>query len=156
MSFETEEQFRKTSREREPSREQKETKEGEADEEIKRAAAMERVDYLAKEVKQSRRQMQNIVLNMQQVMAAIRALRKELALTDRSDPASVAQDKQRIAELKKKIQGHQEEIRGMREDLVREQVEMLRDEGFAGAEEALRAKAEGVVEELIQRITDNK
>ena len=40
-----------------------ESKEGEVDEEVKKAAAMERADYLVKEVKQSKKQMQNILLH---------------------------------------------------------------------------------------------
>lgn len=151
MSIETEEQFRKRSHEREPLREQKETKEAEANEELKRAAAMERADYLAKEVKQSKQQIQNILLHMQQVLAAIQALRDELNLSVSEDASSVAEDKKRVAALRKKINEHQKEIQTMREDLIREQVAQLKEEGAGGGLDVLRARAENMVDNLIGR-----
>lgn len=157
MSLETEQEFRRKSREaQERAVEAREAKEGEVNEELKAAAAMERADYLVKEVKSSKQQMQNIVLNMQQVQNAIRQLRAQLQLAeDSDDPESVKQDKKKIAELKKKIVEHADELEKMRGDLVHEQIEELKNGVGAGmATEDLRAKAEAMVEEMIQEIKD--
>lgn len=155
MTYETEEQFKKRSREAEVVRESREAKEGEIDEELKTAAAMERADYLVKEVKQSKKQMQNILLHMQQVTKAIRELRQQLQLAGDGDATSVEQDKERIEELKKKIKEYQEEIVAMRGDLVREQMEELKEGvGVGVTAEELKKRAEGMVDKMIKEIVE--
>jgi hypothetical protein len=156
MPIETEEQFRRRGRELERTRESRESREAESDEELKAGAAMERADFLVKEVKQSKQQMQNIVLHMQQVTDAIRKLRQELALADSGGPASVARDKKRIDALKEKIKAYRREILDMREDLIREQAEELKKSGFTENANVLRGEAERLVEELMNQITDSK
>ncbi|MFH1286263.1 MAG: hypothetical protein ABII02_00745 [Candidatus Magasanikbacteria bacterium] len=150
--METEKEILKRSQEAEPTRE---SKEAEADPEIESAATMERADYLVKEVKQSKQQMQNILVHMQQVTQAIRQLRAQLQLADGGDPSSVAQDKHRIEELKKKISEHKDELIKMRDDLVREQVEELRDGvGVGMSSDELQKKAEQMVDEMIHEIEE--
>lgn len=153
MPFETEqEQKRRRGLEgRETGAEQKE-KQDEA--ELKSAAAMERADVLIREAKTSKKQMQNILLHMQTVMAAIRQLRQQLQLVEESDdPASVKQDKKQIEGLKKKIREYGDELEKMRGDLIREQMEELKNGigvGLSGDE--LRKRAEEMVEQLIQQV----
>ena len=152
MSFESEqENRRRLSREsRESSAEFRENKEGEVDEELQKAAAMERADLVIKEVKSSQKQMQNIARNMQEVQKAIRQLRAQLQLAQNNDdPVSVVQDKKRIEELKNKIAENISELENMREDLIREQLDELQKQNLGLSELELKNKAEELVEELI-------
>lgn len=106
--------------------ESRESKEGDGlDKELKAAAAMERADFLSREVKSSQQQMQNIVMHMQQVIVAIKKLRAELNLPGNEDASSVEEDARRIAKLKNQIQEYRTELESMREDLVREQAQDL-------------------------------
>jgi len=150
MSLETEKKI--YSSEREKSHESRESREGEVDEEIKEGSAMEKADYLVKEVKTSKQQMQNIVLHMQEVTQAIRQLRAQLQLVqDDDDPTSIQQDKKKVEELKFKIKDYIGELEKMREDLVREEmVELKKGIGVAMSEEDLRVKAEENVGEMIE------
>ena len=154
MSFESEqENLRRRGLE---SRESgQESKEGSEDvEAMKKSAAMERADYLVKEVKTSQQQMQNIVRHMQEVQQAIRQLRAQLQLVQQDkDDASVAQDKKKIGELKNKISDYAGELGKMRDDLVREQTEELQGniEVDLSAEE-LKQKSEEMVDEMINEI----
>jgi hypothetical protein len=117
---------------------------------------MERADLLVKEVKQSKKQMQNIVLHIQQVMQAIRQLRTQLQLVASSDdPASVKLDKEMIEKLKKKIALYGAELQNMRGDLVREQVEELKNGiGVGWTTEQLQQKAEEMVGEMLKIIEE--
>ena len=134
--------------------ESRESKEGEVDEELKTAAALERADYLVREVKSSKQQMQNIILHMQQVLTALQQLRAQLQLSIQStDATSITQDKKRIEKLKEKIKLYKEELPKMKDDLIAEQVESLKQSGKAGAsDEALRREAEEMVEKIIKEI----
>lgn len=111
--------------ERERSHETRENKEAELSPEAQAAAAMERAEQLVKEVKTSKKQIQNIVLHMGQVQQAITALRKQLALADAEDATSVTQDAATIERLKAQISEYKEELLGMRDDLLRAQAAEL-------------------------------
>jgi len=155
MSLETEQEFRKRSREAERSRESRESKEAEADPELAAAATLERADYLVKEVKQGKQQMQNILIHMQQVKTAIRQLRQQLQLADGDDSGSVQHDAARVEELKKQVKGYQEELVKMRSDLVREQMSELKNGIGVGLTTAeLQARAEGVIDAMIAEVVD--
>ena len=140
----------------EASQESRESKENEVNEELKRATAMEKADYLVKEVKGNKKQMQNILVHMQQVTNAIRQLRNQLQLAQTDDDvSSVKQDKKRIEELKSKIKEHVSEIEKMKGDLIREQVEELRNGvGVGLSSEDLQKKAEMIVNNLIKEIKE--
>ncbi len=155
MSFEKErerELRRRSLEAREVGVEQKESKEAEVDPELKKAAAMERADYLTKEIKSSQKQMQNILLHIQQVTAAIKKIRQQLQLVEDGEDASVARDKTKVAELKKQIAEYREEIIKMREDLVREQIAELKNQGVVLSHEELQQKAEQMVDNLINDV----
>lgn len=152
MPIETENSLRERSREAvEAGRESRESREGERDDELKRAAAMERADFLVKEVKQGRQQMQNIMVHMSSVLAALAKLREELSLADGGgDPSSVARDKERVERLKKQIAEYKDELLKMKDELVREQMEELRR---GGAEDAgLRERAEAMVARVLREV----
>ena len=153
MSIETE---KHNLNEREKSYESRESREGEVDAEIKKATAMEKADYLVKEVKSSKKQMQNIVMHMQQVTQAIRQLRTQLQLVqDEDDPTSVQQDKKKVEELKLKIKDYVEEVEKMREDLIREEMaELQKGVGVGLIGEDLRKRAEESVEKMIREIKE--
>jgi len=121
--------------------------------EAKAAAARERAEYISKEVKQTRGQIKNIMMNMQIVMKAIRDLRAQLDLVvDGSDPESVEQDRSRVDKLKKQVADHLSELERMRDDLVREELERMRSEGQVGdigdLTAAAVARVDGFIAEL--------
>ena len=114
-----------SSREREPSRESKEMKEMREDPELQAAARMERADYLVKEVKGNKQQLQNIALNIAKVQQTLVQLRQLLGLQTSGEDRSVAQDQAQIAKIKAQIAKHQQELEGMREGLVQAYMEEL-------------------------------
>lgn len=154
MPFESEqEQKRRRSLEgREAGLEEKENKENDA--ELKKAAGLERADVIVKEIKQSQKQMQSIIVHMQTVLAAIRRLRRQLQLAESSvDPSSIKQDKKQVEELKKKIKEYGDELEKMRGDLIREQMEELsRGVEVGMTAEGLREKAEEMVDKMIAMV----
>ncbi|KKQ26955.1 MAG: hypothetical protein US42_C0018G0029 [Candidatus Magasanikbacteria bacterium GW2011_GWC2_37_14] len=131
-----------------------ENKESKENEELKAAAAMERADTIIREAKNSKKQMQNIVVHMQTVISAIRQLRTQLQLVQKDDDdSSVKQDKKKIAELTKKLEDYGDELIKMKADLIREQMEELKNDiGEGGSLEELQKKAEALVEELIKQV----
>lgn len=152
--IERENSRRRSAEARERGVESEKTKEGEVDAELKQAALMERADFLLKEVKTSQKQMQNILLNIQQVLNLIRQLREQLRLAGNpNEPSSVIQDRQKVEELKKKIAGYSIELEKMRGDLAREQMEELRKLNNNLSDTELKKKAEEMVEEMIKGIS---
>lgn len=146
--METEKQYNNAERER-----NKEIKEADIDAETKIGAAKERADFLIREVKSSKKQMQNILFHMQQVTNAIRDLRAELQLaTNQEDPASVRHDQARIDVLREKIKEYSSELMAMKEDLIREEMNSLEEQGFAGSLEERRARAEEIVGDWVEGI----
>lgn len=121
--YESEKQF--SSREREPSRESKEMKEMREDPELQAAARMERADYLVKEVKSGKQQMQNIALNIAKVQQTLAQLRQLLGTHGNGDDSSIERDQAQIAKIKAQIAEHQTELTGMREGLVQACMEEL-------------------------------
>jgi hypothetical protein len=150
MNFETE---KSNSRE---SVESRENKEGEVDKELQAAAAMERADVMIREVKSSKKQMQNIVRHMQEVQNAIRKLRTQLQLAQNDeDDASVKGDKKIVEDLKLKIKDYVGELESMRDDLVREQMEELKNGiGVGMSTGELQKKAEGLVDDMIKQVKE--
>lgn len=131
-----------------------ESKEGEKDPELQAAAAMERADYLVKEVKSSKQQMQNIVMHMMQVKQAIQQIRAQLQLQADEDSTSLQQDQVRIDSLKKKIDEYKVELINMQDDLVREQmIELKNGIGAMWSEEEIGKKAKEMVENLLEKGT---
>lgn len=151
MSIETE-QFMGASAEREKNYESKESKEAEVDPELKAAAAMERADYLVGEVKNSKKQVQNIVMHMTQVLATIKQLRKQLQLADSDDESAVAQDKERVTALKERIAEYKDEILKMKDELIAGQMQELQKEQVSATDETLRAQAEEMVSRILAEV----
>lgn len=151
MSTNPETQFEKNLREREQVKESRESREGfEMDSQAEAAAAMERADYIVKDVKSTKNQMKNIVMNMHAVKQQIQQLRQQLQLADAGDSASFKQDESRVKELKQKIADYRQELLGMRETLIREQKEELAEQGFVGD---VVAEAERLVDRMIGDVT---
>lgn len=129
-----------------------ETKEAEINPELQAAASMERADYLVKEVKQSKKQMQNIVLHMQQVKQAIKQIRAQLQLQASADPTSLEQDQKQVEKLQEQIKQYQDELIKMKDDLIREQIEELKNSaGVTLSADQLKQKAEIMVNDLISQ-----
>ncbi|MBD3311833.1 MAG: hypothetical protein GF349_05100 [Candidatus Magasanikbacteria bacterium] len=138
----------------EKNKEVKESRETEIDDELKAAAAMERADYLVKEVKQNKKQMQNIVLHMKQVQQAIKKLRAQLQLDSDDDYSSLKQDKKRLDEIKRQIKIYQNEIVKMKDDLIREEYETLKQKagGNNFDKKELKARAESTVDKMMKEM----
>ncbi|MBP9732278.1 MAG: hypothetical protein KBD29_02350 [Candidatus Magasanikbacteria bacterium] len=131
--------------EREKNKERREEKEGEVSEELKAAATRERAEYLIKEVKSTTKQVQNLVLHIQHVVAAINALKTQLQLTSKEDPSSVVQDAKMVGVLKQKIIQHKKELVEMKEDLIEA---LMKEEG--NTSHTIKTKEEVV--QIVQRI----
>jgi hypothetical protein len=138
-------QEKKFQYEKEKNKERREEKEGEVSEELKAAATRERAEYLIKEVKSTTKQVQNLVLHIQHVVAAIGALKTQLQLTIEDDPSSVTQDKKMVDALKRKITKHKKELMEMKGDLV----EVLMKEG---ENKSLPIKTTEEVTQMVERI----
>lgn len=153
MSLEAEQsEIRRRSREaQERDIESHESKE---DAELKAGASVERADIIVKEVKQSKKQMQNILVHMQTVLGAIQQLRQQLQLVQNSDdPASVVQDKKRIEELKKKIKNYGDELEKMRGNLIKEEIEELKKGvGVDMSADEVCKLAEKNIQEMIEKV----
>lgn len=141
-----------TQRERERSPEERENAREMEKPEAKAAAARERAEYISKEVKQSRNQIKNIMLNMQAVMQAIKNLRAQLDLKTDDSVESVEQDRARLEKLKKQVAKYLDELEKMRDDLVREETERLRTEGGGGKMADLTEIAFKKVDDFIAEI----
>jgi len=151
MGIETEQFKRSGVERREASYESKETRETEDSEELKAAAALERADYLVGEVKSTKKQMQNIVIHMQQVLAAIRDLRAQLQLQHKDDQGQLLEgDQKRVTVLQQKIQEYRDELLKMKDELVSGFVEQLKNSGSTISETAMRAEAQKMVEDMLQ------
>ncbi|HAT04005.1 MAG TPA: hypothetical protein DCS29_04520 [Candidatus Magasanikbacteria bacterium] len=154
MSLETEQSELRRSREaQERAVESRESKEKEVSEDVKAAATMERADFLVKEVKGSKQQIQNIMLHMQQVLQAITALRQQLQIQTDDATNSVEQDKERVEKLKEKIAAHKDELLKMKDELITAQAEQIREgEGAGMSDEKLRERAQEMVERIMEGI----
>ncbi len=152
MSIEKE-QFRSPSAEREKNYEAKESKEAEIDPELKAAAAMERADYLVGEVQSSKKQIQNIVVHMSQVLATLKQLRQQLQISEsETEESSVGQDKKRIEALKKKIVEHKDELLKMKDELIEGQIAELSKTDTSASAETLRVRAEEMVQNVLNEL----
>ncbi|PLX26587.1 hypothetical protein C0581_04105 [Candidatus Parcubacteria bacterium] len=155
MSIESAEEQLRRSRESaaERSAEIREAKENEIDPEAKAAATMERADYLVKEVKSGKQQIQNIVVHMQQVLQTIAALRKQLQIQTDDETSSVEQDEKQVQKLKEKITEHKDEIVKMKDELIRAQVEQIKQgEGSTLSDQQLQEQAEGLVNQIMSEV----
>ncbi|OGH69135.1 MAG: hypothetical protein A2754_02535 [Candidatus Magasanikbacteria bacterium RIFCSPHIGHO2_01_FULL_47_8] len=123
-----------------------EAKEKKEDEEAKKMAARERVEVVSREVKNTKQQIQNIIANMQQVVAAVAAIRVQLKLQDAAIP-SVAADEKSLVKLQKKLTSLTSEIEDLRKAL-------LLEERRAVAEDHEDWTAEAIVEEAEKRVVE--
>lgn len=139
-------------REAEPYRESKEAGEKEVSPELARAALKERADFLVKEVKTSKNQMQNILHHMGQVKSAIKKLRALLMLSDSLEATSLDSDQKRVQDLRAQIETQVNELRAMEEDLVSVQMHELRSEYPHALLNDIEAKAREMVEDMLAQI----
>ncbi len=133
------------SRERERVVESKENIENELTEEAKAAATRERAEYLVKEVKSNTKQIQNIMVHMQEVLVLLQDLRKKLELSESADPSSVIEDKMQVERLKEKIQKHKTELSRMKEDLI----SAVQSEKNTDQSKHTREEAESIVKKML-------
>lgn len=148
--METEKKYTQQERER-----IKESKEQEVDPELAKASVMERADILVKEVKTNQKQLQNIALHMQQVMAAIKQLRQQLQIQDDDqDPSSIQHDKEKAEQLKKKIGDYIVDLEGMKDDILRDMVKDLKKQNYPAPDEELLRIAEMRYNHIMKEVRD--
>lgn len=143
--METEKQFSRHEREQ--------VKEREIDPELAKASVMERTDVLVKEVKTNKTQLKNIALHMQQVLAAIQVIRRELELQDmQEDPASVQYDKEKMAQLRQQIADYIHDIEDMKDEVVRGMIEEMKQQQYPAPHEELQRIAEMRYEKMMREL----
>ncbi|MBI2990028.1 MAG: hypothetical protein HYY51_02440 [Candidatus Magasanikbacteria bacterium] len=155
MQNETERQYERNRRSREVAERDFETREAKEEfgKELEAGAAMERADVLVREVKSSKKQVQNIMIHMQEVLKALKELREQLQLTQTEEDASVLQDKKRISDLQERISQYKDELKKMRGDLVREQINVLREQKRTDLSEVMLIKqAEEMVSAMMREV----
>lgn len=139
---------------RDLSHENRENKEdNKMDKELRAAAALERADYLSREVKTSQNQMQNIMLHIQAVLQAIKELRKVLSLPE-SGADSIQEDQRQVEKLRERITGYREELEKMKGDLILEHIKKLHEDNPQALPDALEAEATRKVEELYASLSE--
>lgn len=133
-------------------REQKEAQ-AEVDKELQAAAALERADYLSREVKNNQNQMQNIMRHMQAVVQAIKDLRTALNIipTDTAH-TSVLADEERVKKLKLKIDEYKSELQNLKPQLLQEHIAKLQEQKPGTPVAEIEHEAEQKVKELYQSL----
>jgi DNA repair exonuclease SbcCD ATPase subunit len=127
-----------------------ESKDKQTEELEKKMGARERVEKMSHEVKSTQKQMQNIVTNMQQVMGAVAAIRKQLQL-DEADTniPSVHQDQKTVQLLQKKLANLNDRLQDLRLVLLQEEKEQIREAKSFLSEEELQTAALKRVEDIL-------
>lgn len=134
---------------RESRAEKRESREGEKDPELAAAATLERADYLVKEVKSNKQQMQNIVLHMQQVTKAIQTIRQQLNISAQGHDPSLVQDAAQVKKLQTLIETYKTELLAMKDDLIAMQKIELQKQNPTASSESIAAEAERMVVMMI-------
>ncbi|MBP9761162.1 MAG: hypothetical protein KBD15_02905 [Candidatus Magasanikbacteria bacterium] len=133
----------------ETNKEKREQREAEKDPELAAAATLERADYLVKEVKSNKQQMQNIVLHMQQVTKAIQSIRQQLNISAQGHDPSLVQDAAQIKKLQTLIETYKTELLAMKDDLIAMQQIELQKQNPTASPETIAAEAERMVVMMI-------
>jgi len=123
--FETNEGMRRKGSEfRESSFENKESKEKEED---KQMEAKEKMELTIGEVKTTKSRMKNIIVNMQQVLQAVRQIRQQLGLNNNDDDIpAMKSDQKTLDELKLKLDGLMTQVSDLKLALKQEEIFRLR------------------------------
>ncbi|MBU0545706.1 hypothetical protein KKA13_00420 [Patescibacteria group bacterium] len=120
----------------------------------KKLGARERVEKVSYEVKSAKKQMQNIIVNMQQVVKAVHAIRVQLGLATGGSQTipSVEKDKKTLEDLKKKLAKLNGQLSDLRVALVQEEIEEVRKEHSDWNEEQIQVEAEKLADAMIQEL----
>ena len=151
MSFEQqqEEMRRRAAESREASFESKESKEGKEDKEM---GAKERMEQTVVEVKNTKQRMKNIMVNMQQVLAAVRQIRQQLGLTGDGDVPAVQTDQKTLDELKKKLAGLEDQMDDLKLALKNEETSQVKQANPNIGQEELESVVEKRVKEVLVQL----
>ncbi len=142
-----EEQYRRQHAEgREANYEAKETQDEELE---KKMAARERVEKVAQEVKSTKQRMQNIMVNIQQVIAAVRAIRTQLGLDQENEVPVIKKDKKTLEELKNKLTNLLGQVADLKLALENEEVARLRQINPNMSEKQLETEAKKGVAKIL-------
>lgn len=129
-----------------------EGRESKEQQEDKEMGAKERMEQAAVEVKNTKQRMKNIMVNMQQVVAAVRAIRQQLGLDASGDIPAVQKDKRILEELKQKLAGLLGQMADLKLALKQEETTQLRQMNPNLSEEQLEVEAEKRVQTILSKM----
>lgn len=119
----------------------------------KKMAAKERAEQVARETKTAKKQMQNIMANMQTVVSAVAAIRQQLGLAGQGGSIpSVQQDERAFTQLKKKLEKLRGELAGLRQALLTEKLTEIKKLHPNWEEAAIRAVAADEVTAMLHQL----
>ena len=150
-SFETNEGMRRKGSEfRESSFENKESKEKEED---KQMEAKEKMELTIGEVKNTKQRMKNIMVNMQQVLQAVRKIRQQLGLNNNDDDIpAVKSDQKTLDELKIKLDGLVDQMDDLKLAFKSEEIMRLRQIDPNMSKEELEKRANEAVDKMLREL----
>jgi hypothetical protein len=127
-----------------------EAKEKSKDDALEKAmGARERAEVVSSEVQSTKKHMQNITMNMQQVVKAVSALRAQLALADDGGIPSVGQDQKVLEKLQQKMVDLKGRLKDLEMALIVEEKKKIMQENSGFSDEAVEAEAAKRVASLL-------
>jgi len=129
--------------------ENKESREAKEDKEM---GAKERMEQTVVEVKNTKQRMQNIMINMQQILTAVRQIRQQLGLDEDGDIPAVQTDQKTLDELKEKLAGLEDQMDDLKLALKNEETTQLRQANPGMSEGELESQVEKRVNEVIEKL----
>ncbi|HLD34305.1 MAG TPA: hypothetical protein VJB62_00420, partial [Patescibacteria group bacterium] len=107
----------------------------------------------SREIQSTRKRMQNIMANMQQVIKAVQAIRQQLDLTEPDENIpSVARDRRTLESLQKKLNSLSGQLNNLRAALLQEELGEARQRHSDWSEERLRQEAERLVGARLKKL----
>lgn len=134
-----------------------ENKENQEGEEEKKMAARERAEQFSREVQNTKKQAQNILVNMQQVIKAVQMIRNQLGLSGGQIP-SVSQDEKTLKKLQEKLANLSDQLDDLKLALEQEEKKSISEEHPDWNQDLINAETKRRVEDLLQKLdlSENK
>ncbi|MFH1292002.1 MAG: hypothetical protein ABIH87_02290 [bacterium] len=129
-----------------------EGRESKEQQEDKEMGAKERIEQTVVEVKNTKQRMKNIMVNMQQVIQAVRAIRQQLGLDETGDVPAVEKDQKTLEQLKEKLAGLEDQMDDLKLALKNEEVAQLRRSNPGMDDDQLEAMADERVRQILDQM----
>jgi hypothetical protein len=118
----------------------------------KKLGAKERMEQVTHEVKTTKQQMQNIVMNMQQVVSAVAAIRAQLNLKSDTNIPSTEQDQRALEILQKKLQSLSGQLEDLKNALLVEEKRKITEENPGLSQAEVQSRAEDQVSAVLKQL----